>query len=144
MTTAWISDGMAPMVAMKARHVARRGMHDCIRIAARTAAATCGISLARAIPTDIHTFTAVVRRVPAGNSQCLIECFPQMMLAEGAPDTLVTLLQVRRLHDVGDPLGGRDKGTPVEKRGRKATELTQKFCYASRVTERVIRPRIFK
>ena len=57
-------------------------------------------------------------------------------------DTRVTLVQVRRLHDVGDPLGDRDKGTPVEKRGRKATELTQKSCYASRVTERVIRPGI--
>lgn len=55
----------------------------------------------------------------------------------------MTLVQVRRLNDVGDPLGGRDKGTLVERRGRKATELTQKFCYASRVTERVIRSGVF-
>ncbi len=70
-----------------------------------------------------------------------------MRMVPQAPSVIaipsVTYLHERRLYDVGDPLGGRDKGTLVERRGRKATGLTQKFCYAGRVTERVFRSGVF-
>ena len=60
-----------------------------------------------------------------------------LAVVQGAPAADVTLVQVRRLYDMGDPLEDRHKGTAVEKQNTKASELTKKFGYVRHVIERV-------